>query len=305
MAVLSLGGLNRIEGISLLSADDDVAGIAVMGGTNIALSIVSPRGTFGGDSNYPLLTVVARIPVGVPMDTTFPVALDAGSVQLFDPAGVPYPVEVRPGKIVTGPSVTIENVVPGSATLPAGTLVSLFGSNFQRTTDVDLDDGPLAQVLWISPARMDVVLAETTVMHGAELEAKNRDSRVKYFSYQRTTRTGTSREAVLNSIVPLFRRHAMLTATLRLSGATTGVGVQNLGSSDAIVAADLFTASGAAVSSSTLVVPPNTFALRGVPEMFGVKGLRDAVVRLRSSTEVQVLGVVVDSAGAATPRLPL
>jgi len=303
--VLSLGGLRRVEGINLFSAGDDAAGIALVRGTGLALSMISPQSTLGTDPDHPLLTLVVRLPADAPLGTTFPVALDAGSLQLLDPAGKPYPVEIDSGTVVAAPTVTIENVIPGGATLPAGSVVSLIGSNFRSTTKIDLDDGLLAQTLWISPNRIDVVLGHTTVLHGSEFEAKNRDSRVKYYSYQRASNSAPGKDELFRRVVPLFRRQGLRSATFSLSGAAIGVAVQNIDGPDAIVNAELLTSAGIPVAAATLTVPQNAFVVRSVPELFGVTGLTNARVRLTSAAPVQMLGVSFDAAGAATPRLPL
>ena len=305
-ASFSFSGMAGIEGISLVSpSDDGAAGIAVVRGTDVALSIVSPNGTLGTVSDYPLITVLCRVPADAPIGATFPFVLDAGSLQLVDPNGVQYVTEVDDGQLVAWPSLTIHEVIPGSATLSGGSRVTILGSNFQPHTEMRFDETELAQVLFVSPTRIDVVLPQSTRMHGLEVEARNPDgSRSTFFSYQRTSRAGKAGQSVMRDIVPLFQSRSLQSATLHLSGATTGVALQNLNRTDAVVAAELFNASGARAASTTVTVPSNTFLIRALSELFRVRSFGDAIIRLTSATPVQVLGVSIDSTGAAHPRLP-
>jgi hypothetical protein len=183
--------------------------------------------------------------------------------------------------------------------------VTILGSNFQRHTEMRFDETALAQVLFVSPARIDVVLAQNARMHGLEIEARNPDGwRPTYFSYQRTSRAGKAGQSVLRDIVPIFQSRSAQSATLHLSGATTGVALQNLDRMDAVVAAELFTSSGARAAVATVTVPSNTFLVRELSELFRVRNFGDAIVRVTSATPVQVLGVSIDSTGTASPRVP-
>jgi hypothetical protein len=304
-ASFSFFGIAGIEGISLAGPGDDAAGIAVVRGTDVALSIVSPNATLGTDSDYPLVTVLGRVPDNAPIGATFPLVLDADSLQLVDPNGVRYITEVKSGQLVAWPSLTIHEVRPGSATLSGGSLVTILGSNFQPATEIRFDETALTQVLFVSPTRMDVVLAQNARMHGLEVEARNPDgSQSTFFSYQRTSRTGKTGQSVMKDIVPIFQSRSAQRSTLYLSGATTGVALQNLERTDAVVVAELFTASGAGVAATTVTLPSNTFLVRELSELFRIRNFGDAIVDLRSATPVQVLGVSIDSTGTASPRLP-
>jgi hypothetical protein len=305
-AKFSFPGMAAIEGISVVSpTDDGAAGVAVVHGTDVALSIVSPNATLGTDSDYPLVTVLARVPVDAPIGATFPFVLDGTSLQLIGPNGVAYATEVDSGQLVAWPSLSIHEVKPGSATLSSGSRVTILGSNFQQRTEMRFDETALAQVLFVSPTRIDVVLAESTRMHGLEVKAKNPDgSESEYFSYQRTSRTGKASQSVMRDIVPIFQSRSAQSSTLQLSGGTRGVALQNLNRTEVVVAAELFNASGARAASTTVKLPSNTFLVRELYELFRVRSDGDAIVRLTSATPVQALGVSIDSAGAAHPRLP-
>jgi hypothetical protein len=219
---------------------------------------------------------------------------------------VRYATEVDSGQVVAWPSPAIHEVIPGSATLPRGSRVTILGSGFRRHTDMRFEETELEKVLFISPTRIDVVLGQNTRMHGLEVEARDPDGfRPTFFSYQRTSRAGKVAHSAMRDIVPLFQSRSVRNATLHLSGTTTGVAVQNLEQTDAVVVAELFTAPGIRVADTTIMLASNTFLVRTLSELFQVSNFGDGFVSLTSATPVQVLGVSIDSNGAASPRLPL
>jgi hypothetical protein len=106
--------------------------------------------------------------------------------------------------------------------------------------------------------------------------------------------------------VPLFPNRTAQTATLRLSGAVTGIALQNPDRVDTPVIAELFTASGVPVACAVVIVPPKHYVVRELSEIFGVLYPETSIVRIVSVTPVQVLGVSVDATtGAATPQAPM
>jgi hypothetical protein len=306
-ARLSLVGLAGVEGISLVSPSDDAAGLAVVRGTDIALTVVSPNGTFGMDSDYPLITVAGRVPADAIIGETFPVVLHPDALQLIAPTGVSYPTDISQGQLMSWPGLAIYDVVPGSATVTARGTVSILGSHFHPATEVRFGEteAAVAHVHYVGPTRLDVTVRDTTSMHGIEIEARTPDdSRVTYFSYQRTSRWGKSAHAVLRDVVPLFLRRTMREATLQLDGATAGVALQNLDTQDATVMLDLLASDGVLVDVARMTIPTNQFVVRDLREVFHARPAGAVTVRLSSTTPVQVLGVSVDASGAATPRLP-
>lgn len=304
-ASLNFRWLASVDGVSLVSPTDDVAGIAMVRGTDVAVSLVSPNNSFV-TSEYPLWTITGRVPVDAPMGATFPMTFHRGTLEVLDALGVPYVTEGRAGQLTTAPAIAIHDVVPGSATLPAGSVVTIHGSRFQRHTRVRFKEAELAQVRYISPTRMEAVLAQQTQMHGMEIEARNPDGfRTTFFSYQRATRSGASVVPDMNEVVPLFGNQTMQKATLHLSGATTGVALQNLDATETSIVLELFTASGESVASAVFNVPSNQYVVRGLAEIFGVPSPETAIVRLVSVSPVHVLGVSVDGDLRATARLPL
>ena len=305
-ARLSLVGLASVEGIALVSPDDDAAGVAVVRGTDIVLSVLSPSGTFGLDSDYPLVTVVGRVPTDASIGETFPVVLHPEALHLVNPAGGSYFAEIDQGQLVSWPSLAIHTVVPGSAVLPAGSTVTISGDDFEPATEIRFGEteASIRHQQFISRTQIDVTVDDVTPMHGMKIEARNPDgSRVTHFSYQRASRSGKSTHSVLKDVVPLFRSRTTRSATLHLGGTSAGIAMQNLNAADVTVQLELLTSAGVSLTAK-LTVPSNKFVVRELPEIFHVQLGGDAVVRVASPMPVQVLGISLDSSGVATPRLP-
>ena len=294
--------LGEIDGVALGSSDS--AAIAVVRDGVVKLSILSPTGSFGMSSDY-VVTLTGRVPIDAPFGARLPVTLDADSLRMFDPDGVMYAAEIDDGEVTVANRITIADVVPGSANLAAGSIVSIFGGGFTRNTRVDFGDALLAQVRYVSPTQINVVLAEPARMHGMRVRARNEDGfRVTYFSYQRTRRAAPSAHPVLCYAVPVFPVRAMHAATVRLDRTTVGLALQNIEKTDAQVFAKLTNGDGVAVAAAVVPVGANRFVVRTIGEIFGRRFSAPGTVHLSSADAVQVLGVDIDASGAARPRLP-
>jgi hypothetical protein len=261
---LDFSGFDEIAGIAL--GDRDAAAVAVMDGSKIAVSLVSPNGALGIDSDYPILTVAGHIPATRPPNTTVAMTADPTSLQFVGKNGALQIGGVKQGTLTTASRLNISTVQPGSADMPAGGVVSISGNNFRPDTRIRLDEVPLAQTHVKSSTNVEVVLAEPARMHAMEIKARNPDGIEEvYFSYQRTARAATTRHLKMANIVPVFPVKTMMAASLRLSSAVSGVALQNHGASDTHVAAELRTATEFPVASAMIVVPSQTFVVLQLP----------------------------------------
>ena len=202
--------------------------------------------------------------------------------------------------------LSISDVRPGSADLPAGSIVSITGSGFTSAARVRFGEVSLSQVRVISSSRIDVVLGEAARMHGMRIRIENeRGPRIEYFSYQRTSRSGTSSHPVLHDTMPLFPPVSRRAATFTIGGGATGLALQNLQSTTATVTADLFASDGVRRLATVQVsVPPSRFFVQEISEVFQMSYVKGSIVRINSAAPIQVMGVSVDTAGRATPILP-
>ena len=305
---LSFDEFETIDGIAVLSPGNDTLGVAVVGPTGIAVSVVSPSATFGTALDYPVVMVAGSVSAQTPVGSVISFALDPAALQLRDVSGALYPVAIEAGGTLTvAPSVSIGDVCPGSADLPAGAVVSLFGTGFTPDTEVRIGEGRARSIRYVNASRLDVVLPSATHMHGTRIRARNRRGSggwAIYFSYQRTHRAGTSQHPVLRSAMPLFPPRSAPSAIVDLGGVSTGLALQNIQSTAAVVTAELFTAGGAQLAAVQLTVPANRFVVNEISELFHMGYSPSSFVRVRSAVPIQAMGIAVDTAGNATPLLP-
>lgn len=303
LAFMDFAAFEDVVGIALASGES--AAVAVAQGGQIALSIVSPGATFGMDPDYPVLTIAGRVPTTAPIGLRIPMTIDPGALQLLDPAGNLYATEVRDGYLLTGGTLSISNVVPGSAELDTGGVVSIFGSGFRPGSKVRVKETPLAGVRYISPNRIDVVVGQPTRMHGREIRVKNRDGEeATYFSYQRTRRSGTTEDLRLQNVVPIFGGAGSDRHVIDTSASTAGVALQNLDGTGTSVYAELFDASGTPLAAGYVEIPSASYVVRSLAEIFGFSPAGPATITIAAVSPVQALAVDVDWQGRATPRLP-
>jgi hypothetical protein len=299
-----------VVGIALMNPNQDVTGVALVRGTDVSLAFASPSATFGTSIDYPVLAVAGHVPADAPIGAKYPLTIDPTALQLRDPNGVAYPVEVKPGFLVAESGVSIHDISPGSAVVPAGGVVTISGSSFGPKTEIRFKEGKLAQVRYLNPRRIDVVVAQTTTMHGMQVKAKNPDgSQATYFSYQRTKSAPPSTDPVLQYAVPLLPPATVTAATLALppaAAATTyGIAVQNIETTDAVASIDLVDAGNVTIGQVSVRVPSRHYLVRELVELFGFAPDGAATIRVASATPIQVLGIAANqAAGTASPLLP-
>jgi len=304
---LSFSSFDTLSGIALMGPGQDAWGVALERGTAIQLSVVSTSSLFGTSLDYPILAIAGRVPAAAPIGSAFALSLDPAAFHFLDPSGVAYPVETSPGQLIVAKGVSIGNVSPGSAVVPAGGTVTITGTNFEPGTDIRFKEVKLAQVRFVSSTRMDVVLAETATMHGMTITAKNPDrTQSTYFSYQRTRPMSLSADPVMQFAVPLFPPKTVTTAIVSLpepeNHVTRGVALQDIDATGAYAAIELLDAAGNALAVSGAYVEPSTFVVRELSELFGPIPPNASAIRVLSSAPIQVMGLTANQElGTASP----
>jgi hypothetical protein len=302
---MAFGGFPAIDGVAVISPAEDTFGVAIVNGGEIALSLVSPSATFGTLDDYPLVTVTGRVASTAPLGAVFPFNVDQGSLEFRDGAGVVYPVDVKNGSLTIAPGISIHEVRPGSANLPAGAIVTVLGSGFVPGTEIDFGEADVDSTHFVSSSRIDVVLEGPARMHGMRIRARNPgQERIEYFSFQRTSRLGSSIDPILSDAVPLFPPNSKPNATVDVQGHSTGIAVQNIQKRQARITAQLFAANGTLLSTKIVKLPSNRFFVKEISELFQVSYGPGSSVRIRGTRPVQVMGIAVSASGAASPLLP-
>jgi hypothetical protein len=295
------GGFDMVDGIALISPADDTVGVARVLGHQIELALHSPSGTYGQTLDYPVLTIAGHVPANTPLGSTFLFSLDA-STLFSDPAGAPYPMELTPGLLTVEKTMSIDDVRPGSADLPAGASVQIFGTNFTPKTEIRLDEVKVRSQRFINANEIDIVLGSTARMHGMHIKAKDSGgTTAEYFAYQRTKRDGESVDPEFVGLIPVFPRRSTISATIDLAGDNAGIGLQNIGDTTATVTAELLNADGTLLSTATLDLGSNRYVTRNVMELFHVAYAPGLTVRLSATAPIQAMGIAVTANRYASP----
>jgi hypothetical protein len=321
---IKIRNMAPVNGIVLMNEGQDTYGLALVEGEDLTFVITSPSGTFGTPADYPILGIAATV-TPAPEGSSFPLTLDPSGLTFRDPSGAVYPYEIKNGTLtVDSKAIAIGNVSPGSSIVPAGGVVRITGANFTPNTRLQLSETSIAEQRFVSSQRIDVVLAQTTNMHGLRVRARNDEkdnkSESEYFSYERATAIGASNDAVLSKVVPLFapahytaatidfprqaagaRRRAV--RTLAETKTTAGLALQTE-STAATVVIELLDKHGNPYAINTVSIGPDQYLVREIGELFGIVAPPSAV-RLRSNVPVHVLGLIADHAnGTAAAVAP-
>ena len=299
---IDLNGVGAVAGISVISPERNTVGVALVSGSRVSVSVVSPTATFGTEPDYPVLTIAARVAATTPVGSVFPIDLDPASLQFTDPSGVVYPNSFKVGSVLVAPNVGIDDVVPGSAEVGVHAVVTVIGRGFVPGTKVKFKDVLLSSVSFVDESHMQVSVARAVRMHGTGVIVVNpNNAQTSYFSYLRTAAETISLRPELRDAVPVFADNDDTTAIVDVAGTMTGLAVQNRQSVVANAVAELFDAGGRPLAATTVRVSPSRFALLELAELFGMSYSPGQIVRVKSEVPVQVMGVAVDAAGRARP----
>jgi hypothetical protein len=313
--------------ILLMNPGQDTYGLALVDGDDVTFSVTSPSSLFGTHLDAPILAIAATVP-SASAGTRYPIELDANGLSFRDPSGIIYPAEIQNGSItVASGAIAISDVTPGSSIVPAGGLVRITGVNFTPSTRLQLSEAAIVEQRFISSHEIDVVLGQTTNMHGLRIRARNDDkdnkSECVYFSYERTTASGASNDPILGRVVPLFAPATYTNAVVDLpkvttgkrrsagpsrgsgsrSATTLGFALQNLQTSTATVTVELLDRAGNPYAINTISIGPDRYLVRELGEIFGLAAPPSAL-RIRSNVPIQVLGLTADRSAGSAAALP-
>jgi IPT/TIG domain-containing protein len=298
---------DSLVGISLASHTRDAWGVAVVNGGSLKLSIISPSATFGDTIDYPILTIVGRVPSTALIGTKYPLNIDPTAVQFYSGTGTLYPVEVKNGQLVAGNVVSIGNVVPGSAVVPAGGTVTITGVGFQPGINVKFAEATVASVQYVNSTQLIVTLGTQATMSGQMIKVSNPDGTSDvYYSYQRTYPMAPSADPVMQLVMPLLPPNEVNLASVAIpapaASTTYGIALQNIEPTPAVATVNLLDASGNFVTSTQVTVAASGFVVRELSELFGAAPAAAATVQVTSPNPIQVLGVIANqTTGTASP----
>ena len=144
------------------------------------------------------MTVALRLKPTVQNGQVFGVALDQSASFWRNLLGLPIAVELKPGSITVGGSVSITNVVPGGGVLPAGGTFRILGMGFSPQTKVQLNPLKASSIQYVSPGEIRVTVKDGGVLDGTKIQVSNPDnSSDTYYSYLRGVPVGASARPLL------------------------------------------------------------------------------------------------------------
>lgn len=296
-------------GIQLFNPNGDVNGVAMVGPSAVSVASITSTGTQGSD--YPIMTVALEIPANISMGSKLPFSLDPSSTWTLGLLGVATLKPMLPATITVGGSISITDVVPGGGIQPAGTVVHVQGIGFQPGTQVQLSNVKASSITVVSPAEIQIVLAEPTQMTGKKIQVTNPDgSQDTYFSYMRGTPLNQSSQPLLATALPIFSSvtysQAVFATVDTSTGEFSGIAVQNPNLAPATVTFTLFSPANAPLGSSMFIIPSSNRMMLTMAELTGAVPPQGGYVVVSSDLSVQMFGFLGDNvSGTVVPYVAL
>jgi len=307
---MSFSVMDGLFGISLFSPLGDAYGVAQLSNGNLAMTIASPLASLGTNLDYPFVTIAGHVNSSAILGATMPLTLN--NVTLIDPTGAGISVSAKPGVLTVGGSISVNNIVPGGGTWPAGTLVRILGSGFSRGTALNRASFKINSWTVFSDSEIDLVLGEQVRMDSQFVILSNPDkSTVTYFSYIRGVESVKSSVPVVASSMPMFPGLAYSQVQTQQNSRginnnlVTALSIQNPNPSAVTVKIEAESPATGKIAEAAVTLNFGEKITRDLGEFFGLQLNPGTTVKAVSSLPVQFVGFVADpTSGAATPFVP-
>lgn len=332
-----------VRGVAVNDPSGKAAGIAVIdtsvSPSNIKLQLTSPDALLGTDITYPVVTLSMPLSNSLTPGTTFPLSIDTANTTFFDATKAYTTLEFAPGTLTIAPvgSPYVSDVLPAGGLLADRTLIKIFGAGFNANTRVSIEGTTIvpADQTIVNAGEVDVKICNGTVADGAatcpgtgatfqldgervRVKDTNTNFVLEYYTYLRADNVaGSSANALVNLVHPMFSRVTYLSATIPLvnSGTQfTGLSLQNANAADSGIKVELLDSSNASLASTSFILPGLSGGNAGkkitrdvVADWFPSPpaGAAKVSVTVTSGPAVQVLGMLGDtSTGIVTPVIP-
>lgn len=301
------GTFDAVLGIELFAPTGDVNGIAMINGSQVALTYTTTAGPQGTD--YPIMSMALHVRDDAAVGSQTQFNLDPSSTWILGLLGATTMKPQPPAIVTVGGSVSITNIVPGGGLLPAGSVVSIQGIGFQPDTQVQLNAIKFSSIQFVSPREIQFTLAEDTNMTGQKIQVVNPDgSQDVYFSYLRGINLLQSARPMLAGAVPVFSsvtHSGAVFAPLMPRQATqfSGLAVQNPNQAPVDVTISLHAPTGEVLGSSTVTLPSGYRVMQEISEMTqGAAPVLGSYAVVSSTQPIQVFGFYADeSTGSVWP----
>jgi hypothetical protein len=297
--------ISGIRGAYLSDPSGTTSGVAVLDPSGIRVNFTSPQGQLGeGDPDYPLLTLALQLRNDLRIGQQTPLALDLGSSYFSDPQGHNYPEEFNAGRLTIGGTLSVSNVVPGGGLVQAGQTISVFGTGFDRNTQLQINEVHLKSYKVVDSTRIDAIVRDPAVLDSRRVRVKTKTAETTYFSYLRTSRVGQSSRKLLQASEPIFAAKTFRTGSLTVKQngfQFTGLALQNQSNTAITVTLKLYTRQNALISTKQTSLPATSKSVADVLEIFSM-AQTDNYIRVSASAPMQMLGLLGDdSAGVVAP----
>jgi len=304
------GPLGSVQDVALFSPGADVTGAAVIAGSQIYIAFNSPDGSFGtGGRDLVIAAVVIPVRDDAASGDQSNLVIDPQASWWANPLGEPYAQEAAPGLLTVGGNLSIFEVVPGSALLPAGSTFTVRGMGFQPGLRMQLEGVDIA-TRFVSENEIEGTVLEETRMHGQTIRVRNPDrTTTTYTSFMRTVPLGESSRPLLAQTLPVFSAATFVESYFDPNiGADRfeALAFQNPGADSADIAIEAYSADGALLASTSFSLPAGMRISREVSEFLpGVTFTTGSYLRVASQVPLQMLGMIGDdSAGTVLPLDP-
>jgi hypothetical protein len=292
-------------GISVFSPAGDAYGVAGQARGSLNISVFSPLASLG-TSDYPFLTIAGQVAATAIPGTSMPLVM---SGSFFDPTGAPIAYSVKPGTLTVGGSLSVNNIVPGGGTWPAGTVIRILGTGFSRSTALNRATFRVSSWQAISPTEIDLILAEQASLDHQFVILSNPDkSTVTYYMYIRGVESVKSSFPVVASGTPLFPGQSNLRVQTQQNSSgingtvLTALAIQNSNTTPVIVKLEASTPATGRIAETTVTLEFGEKITRELGEFFGLKLAPGTTVQATSTSPVQFVGFTADtSTGALAP----
>ena len=302
--------LSVVRDATLFGPGGNVSGVAVLGSSGLQVFFKSPAMTFGTNVDAPVITVSMPVSSRAAVGQTVNLMLDPNTTQWFDPTSALYPVEVKPGLLTVGGTLSITDIIPGEGIVPAGQIIVIKGFGFDSQSKVQVNEATVSGTQFISSNELHITLSTAFDLRGKRVRLENRAHElVTYFPSGRSELIGISSHPLIADSYPFFAETVWTAAYFRPSAVGTvftGLALQNRHSAAASVTLQLRTAAGGLLSTQKMTLAAGTHIVRDVAEMLPTgMALIGTSLKVSSNLPVQMLGMRGDDAsGVVLPVDP-
>lgn len=300
-----------ILGISLRSPQGEAWGVARYEKGMLQVEAASPGGALGATAEYPLLTIAVRVKGGEE-GQMLPFQLDLAGSEFLNHLGLPYAAEVKPGGVVVGGTLAVENVLPGGGRIEAGGVFHITGKGFRQLERLQIEGAEGLNWEARSDELLEVFTPVPLILDGAPIALRNSaKERVDYYSYLRPHVEAEELTAFAASLVPLVAAVDLSVFELpRMGpeGAAYGmVALENAGAEPAEATLTLLNEDGVWLGEQVVLVNSSARVMRTVPALFpGASAGAGAWVRVQCTQPLRGMGLRVNEAESlALPVAPI